>query len=137
MKSTQTVHSNHQVVVQWSDHYNLDDGLKPLDTATLLLDCVLHQFETNELDESNVAQCIIHSLFERDFMGTGKHWCSDGICCKKIDNDDNSEKTFQCSESSTWDWKDIYSVATSKATIVFSNDRLNIRVEDYSFYCAG
>lgn len=141
--------NNHTVNVQWSDHYNPDRGLMVLDTSALGLDNTLHQYERNEMDSAEVARAIIRALFARDFLGNGSHWSGDGVDCSEVvsggtaddinsDNDEKkTERTFQCSESSTWDWKDIYAVAKSKAKITLSEDRKEIRVEDYSFYCSG
>lgn len=102
------------------------------------------------------ARDILEAFFWRDFGNTGKHWDVDATTVEEIavasTHDDDAAKltaAFRVEKTATWDWKDIYSVATAKAVIQFmdgNNDDTNktqgpttavIRVQDYSYYVAG
>ena len=128
---TQTSHSVSVKIISSSDGESQPLRLPALNEA-------LYKYEMGALAEENVAGSIIHELFNRDFSGDGSHWCRDWWTCEAAERSgESAEKRFTCQESATWDWKDIYSVASAKATIVFSPDRSEIRVEGYQFYCAG
>ena len=73
------------------------------------------------------------------FVGSGKHWDRDGSSCSRIDDDTGNGEyvAYKCSCSATWDWKDIYSVATSKATIRVFVNRPLIHVVGYKYNVTG
>lgn len=133
-RATPAPQSSHSVSVKIVDSSNGES--RPLRIPSL--EKMLHKYETGSVAQDAVAGCIIHTLFSRDFTGDGSHWCRDGWTCEAVERDeDTTEKLFTCQESATWDWKDIYSVASAKARIAFSQDRREIRVEGYQYYCAG
>ena len=99
----------------------------------------IDEYEKGNLDTAGIASGIIEALFDKDFVGSGKHWDRDGSSCSRIDDDTGNGEyvAYKCSCSATWDWKDIYSVATSKATIRVFVNRPLIHVVGYKYYVAG
>jgi hypothetical protein len=91
----------------------------------------LEAYFADQLDERTLACKIIEALFERDFGGTSDRW--------DIDSADVAASaephTFELKKQATYDRKDIYAVASSKATIVFTKELITIH--EYSHYCAG
>ena len=84
----------------------------------------------------------------------GKHWDIDPASVSRLadgttsdeeagggggGNDDDNDVVvrFQAEKEATWDWKDIYSVASAKGRICFYRQRKEICVENYSYYVAG
>lgn len=55
----------------------------------------------------------------------------------KEESSDDGVIKFKAEKDATWDWKDIYSVASAKGTICFFSDHHEIRVDEYSYYAAG
>jgi hypothetical protein len=129
--------------LMWSCKYNSHHGFLPLSATTLGLDHILHRYEERLISPEECAHHIITALFNRDFngkagMGPGKHWDVDGsLVSLTQDEDCDGGITFHAKKEATWDWKDIYSVATAKATIRFLPFLQEIRVEYYSYYVAG
>ena len=107
-----------------------------LNPVSLKLTTELRNFDQGEIDARRFACYLIDALFDRDHM-KGKHWDYDPPSASPITSDDESILRFQAEKEATWDWKDIYSVATAKGTIVFFMETNEIRVEDYSYYAAG
>jgi len=83
-------------------------------------------------------------LFDQDFK-PGAHWEIGTAILDKLDplddktllDGEEGEKfeIFQAEKQAIWDWKDIYSVATGKATIKISCG--DIYIDEYSYYVAG
>jgi hypothetical protein len=107
-----------------------------------LIQRVLHEYESGLVNERKVAYELISALFYRDFM-PGKHWDIDPATIVVVDDGDDGDVSdtsvvqFAAEKQATWDWKDIYSVASAKGTICFFKDSQEIRVQDYSYYVAG
>ncbi|CAJ1936505.1 unnamed protein product [Cylindrotheca closterium] len=114
-----------------------------LDPGSLKLSAELHSFDQGEMDARRFACHLIAALFRRDHMA-GRHWDYDAPSANPItesgaeeNNSNNTIQRFKVEREATWDWKDIYSVATAKGTISFNTETNEIRLEDYSYYAAG
>ena len=130
------------VEVLISDKYNPEQGLSVFSCH----DCEgltdqLNKFHSGEINSSAIAYSIIEALFTRDFSFDPK-WDVNSATCKLLDEERDYVEgqefpvSYQCEQSATWDYKDIYAVASSKAKIVvFSRDLIHIVL--YSYYVAG
>ncbi|KAL7538796.1 hypothetical protein ACHAXR_012390 [Thalassiosira sp. AJA248-18] len=99
----------------------------------------INLFHSGKISAHALAFDIIEALFHRDFM-PGDHWDIGSAILEELDpiTDKESGKKVEIIEAekeAIWDWKDIYSVATAKATIKISSGC--IHVDDYSYYVAG
>jgi hypothetical protein len=123
--------------VYWNSYYGKDKSFRPLHTSELNdTDQKLREFQIGKITGLDLVHSLISALFHRDHPTLEKHWDYDGSNCDQISNDENSV-TFQCKCSATWDWKDIYSVATSKANIKILASNHEIYVQDYAYSCSG
>lgn len=111
-------------------------GVRGLSPQSLQLSSAFYSFEHGTTTEYTLAQEIIEALFDRDHM-KGRHWDYDPSWVTPESSDDENVVKFKAEKQATWDWKDIYSVASSKGTICFFKERREIRVEEYSYYAAG
>ena len=111
-------------------------GVRGLSPQSLQLSSAFYSFEHGTTTEYTLAQEIIEALFGRDHM-KGRHWDYDPSWVTPESSDDENVVKFKAEKQATWDWKDIYSVASSKGTICFFKERREIRVEEYSYYAAG
>lgn len=100
-------------------------------------------YESGDISSKTLAYAIIDALFYKDFM-PGEHWDIDGANIGEItavepanDGEPVDVQVFAAEKQATWDWKDIYSIASAKATIKISRASGNIYVDDYSYYVAG
>ena len=111
-------------------------GVRGLSPQSLQLSSAFYSFEHGTTTEYTLAQEIIEALFDRDHM-KGRHWDYDPSWVTPESSDDENVVKFKAEKQATWDWKDIYSVASSKGMICFFKERREIRVEEYSYYAAG
>ncbi|KAL3930472.1 MAG: hypothetical protein SGBAC_011754 [Bacillariaceae sp.] len=107
-----------------------------LDLQSLKLSEELRSFEQGDIDARQFACRLIASMFDRDHMA-GRHWDYDPPSASSIECAENNVLKFKAEKEATWDWKDIYSVATAKGTISFYMETNEILVEGYSYYAAG
>jgi hypothetical protein len=114
-----------------SDEHHPDSGFSELSPSSLHLVPDLYRFEKGDIDQRELAKSIMEALWSRDFM-PGAHWDIESASVEYA-----IEGVWDVSKSATWDWKDIYSVAKSMATIRFPIDAGEIRIENYSYYVAG
>ena len=109
----------------------------------------LYDFESGLVSGRALVLVIIDTLFYRDFM-PGKHWDIDSAVVSELSNLNSSNsisnggedvQTFSAEKEATWDWKDIYSVASAKAIIKIisnkSSGERHVYVDEYSYYVAG
>jgi len=122
--------------VRCSSKYNPDQGLKDLCIRSLGIASVIENYEQGQESPSSVARSIIEALFKRDFT-PGKHWEVEPASVRATNDTGGEAIVFDAEKSATWDWKDIYSVASAKACIRFLPAQHEIRVENYSYYVAG
>lgn len=105
----------------------------------------INLFHTGKISARALACDVINALFERDFM-PGAHWDIGSAHAEEMDpltdktlldggEEGDKMECFQADKEAIWDWKDIYSVATAKATIKISSD--HVYVDEYSYYVAG
>lgn len=88
-----------------------------LDSASLKLSVELNSSDNGETDARRFASYLIAASFDRDHM-EGRHWDYDPPSASPLaSSDDENILRFQAEKEATWDWKDIYSVATAKGTI--------------------
>lgn len=113
-----------------------DSKSKSLDPQLLNVSSELYSFEQGHMDEHTFALKLIEAMFNRDHM-RGKHWDYDPASAVKEESEDDGFVKFLAEKEATWDWKDIYSVASAKGTISFFSERHEIRVENYSYCAAG
>jgi len=135
-----TVTPNHPsgVYIIWSDKYNPSFGHQPLSVGrNNKFDTALQQFINGEVSYESTARAIIEVLFERDFSGDGKHWDSPCTYVSMVKRHNSGAESWDVERYSDWDWKDIYARARSHTVITMSGDRKRIRLDEYSFYCAG
>mmetsp|Transcript_18114 Transcript_18114/g.41900 ORF Transcript_18114/g.41900 Transcript_18114/m.41900 type:complete len:242 (-) Transcript_18114:92-817(-) len=107
-------------------------GYARVDISVLRLSDTLRDYEAGELSQTKVASEIIEAFFRRDFI-PGTHWDIDPTVVNELEDG----VLFNVSKEATWDWKDIYSVASAKATIRFLPNQHEIRVEEYIYSVAG
>lgn len=115
-------------------YYNYINEIKPND---LKLSEKLILLDKGEYDVKTIAYDIIEALFNRDFIGSGKHWCDDGTSCQEIKSEDPNIHMYDISHSSIWDWKDIYACSMSSAKIIINLSEKTIHIENYKFYTSG
>ena len=118
-----------------SDKYNPERGYTELSPISLSLGQDLCSYMTKEIGPQQMAQKIIQALFQRDF-GVKKDTRWDVDPAHAVPKDDDNI-VFEAEQQATWDWKDIYSVASSKGKIRFLDNDNIIRIEGYSYYVAG
>mmetsp|Transcript_24950 Transcript_24950/g.52245 ORF Transcript_24950/g.52245 Transcript_24950/m.52245 type:complete len:459 (+) Transcript_24950:121-1497(+) len=105
----------------------------------------INAFHSGKISACALASDVITALFHRDFM-PGTHWNIDAATVDELlldpeplvnDEEDRTKKTsvVKAEKQAVWDWKDVYSVASAKATIKISSR--DIYVDDYSYYVAG
>ena len=116
-----------------SSKYSPEQGFTDLSISLLGIALVIKQYEKEQVSTNFVASSIIESLFKRDFT-PGRHWEEEPAFVRATNGKD---LVFEVEKSATWDWKDIYSVASAKACIRFLPDQHEIQVENYSYYVAG
>jgi len=109
------------VIVRIEDRYNKEAGLKVLETLNLgSLHGQLEMFNLGQLSPEQIANSIINNLFDRD-----KKWDVDyPNCCLKespVAAGQEFPVSYSCSQSATWDHKDIYAVANSSTTVVIKS----------------
>jgi hypothetical protein len=93
----------------------------------------IHAFKEGKLSRYQLASKIIDDLFESDFQHSSRSkWDIDGATIVQ-DKDDDS--TFSVMKEATYNRKDIYAVATTKAVIQFLADE--IRIVGHYYYVAG
>lgn len=93
-------------------------------------------YHSGKISAHALAFDVINALFERDFT-PGAHWEIGTATLDELE-DGEMEGQFECfgaEKEAVWDWKDIYSVATAKATIKISSG--DIYIDEYSYYVAG
>jgi hypothetical protein len=110
--------------------------ISDLSPQALDLSSDLRSFAQGHMDEQRFAGNLIEALFHRDHM-RGDHWDYDPAYATKEESSDDGVIKFKAEKEATWDWKDIYSVASAKGTICFFSDHHEIRVDEYSYYAAG
>jgi hypothetical protein len=136
-----------------SSKYHPNSGFSELSPSSLHLVSDLYRFENGDLEQRQLATCIIDALWNRDFSN-GKHWDIDSASVSAVAaaagpntnasiegeqeyEEDDDGGCWKVSKSATWDWKDIYAVAESKGLIRFRMDAREIRIANYSYYVAG
>ena len=126
------------VEVTISDKYHKDRGYSHLKVGkgTPFYPAV-NAFATGQASMRDTAVKLIEIFFNRDFDSTGKHWDHNGPSASLLKKHDSGAESYRCECSSEWDWKDINALARSQAVITLSYDRKRIRIDDYSYYCAG
>eukprot|EP01031_Cornospumella_fuschlensis_P026537 gene26537-32071_t len=108
------------------------------ETLDLGLSAELQAFAQGSKDSEGIVSDILSKLYNLDFSGTGKHWCHDGQSINLRSEESNETvQVYDVSESSTWDWKDIYSVAKTTGVIEVNKETSTITVREYRFYCSG
>lgn len=115
-----------------SSKYSPDQGFSEISVASLNLFKILRNYEDGDVSQREVAKKIIEALWDRDFM-TGERWSVDSACVRE--HEENG--LYVAEKEATWDWKDIYAVATAKGNVRFLDHLKEIRIEMYSYYCAG
>jgi hypothetical protein len=114
--------------------------LHELSIHALKLGPAFAAYEAGTQSSQILARDIITALFARDHM-EGKHWDYDTATARRPslaeDVNPNEGEAWYAEKEATWDWKDIYSVATAKGTVRFLPNEEKIQVEQYSFYAAG
>jgi hypothetical protein len=99
----------------------------------------LADYELGILSAHNLAIGMVDELFHREFTGKAPKWDIDSaVATAQVDD----SKVFDVSKEATYNHKDIYSVASSKARIRFEEsdgggEHVVIRIEGYSYYVAG
>lgn len=118
--------------ILWSSQYDNPPTLKPVSED--LERQILEKYnDSNNYSPNSVAKLIIELLFDRDFDGKKEdRWDVDSA---SVEQKDETPASFQVEKAATYNHKDIYSVATSKATIVFGERE--ILIQNYSYYVAG
>lgn len=139
VRKLQTSHSSIKLLC--SSRYSPNDGYTTLSPSALGLGATLISYESGKLTAREVAHSIIEALFKRDFMPR-KHWDIDSatVALRSNEGDTTSGEdgeAFDVEKNATWDWKDIYSVASAKGIVRFVTGKTEIRVENYSYYVAG
>lgn len=130
------------IVVYMSDGYHTGSGDPPLNVYdmsrnTALRDVVL-EYERGTMNPATLCREIIEAFFDKEFVGNGKHWDRDGSSVSQLASSSNDEYVSYASVcSATWDWKDIYAVASSKATIRVFLQKPEIHILEYKYYVAG
>lgn len=127
--------------ISYSNKHYPDSGIQPVgNVPTKLLEKINAWSEehppSNE-DLSTVAKDVLEVLYYQEFTGSGKHWSYDGCSCAEVASASPDQHVFYCEISHIWDWKDIYAVATGKATISINLKDRTIYVHDFSYYCSG
>lgn len=132
--------------LEYSDYYH-DESKGPaswhsVDIRQLGVADLLLRFDRGEITTISMVGDLFSAFYNRDFSGSGKHWCHDGQRVCPVAVPDGVEmgpdtEAFECSESSTWDWKDIYAVAESRGICLVDKANKLIRMKDYKFYCSG
>ncbi len=107
----------------------------PLNPHTLKISSQFASYEHGQMNEQRLAHDLIEALFYRDFMD-GKRWDIDPAYAT-LESSGDGVIIYKAEKEATWDWKDIYAVASAKGMICFYADRQEIRVENYSYYVAG
>ena len=125
------------VYIIWSDKYNPERGYNPLTLSSKKFNTAMQEFINDEVSYRATACAIIEVLFERDFSGDGKHWDSPCTYASLVKRHDSGAESWDVERYSDWDWKDINARARSHAIITMSGDKKRIRLDNYSFYCAG
>ena len=121
----------------YTSKYDKNKKVLPL-SVPLLPSNFIHDFEIGLVDEMHFSHELITALFHRDFSSTSDRWDIDGSTASPVkDGEDPNVKKFTAEKQATWDWKDIYSVASAKGIICFDAQNQDIRVDDYSYYAAG
>jgi hypothetical protein len=110
--------------------------------------------ENDDARQRVVAIAVANALWARDFR-PGKHWEIESTTAQPVvdgtslKNGSSSGVGWTLHKSATWDWKDIYSVATLQGRVRFvpptvdDDDEyddtcvVTVRLEDYSYYVAG
>lgn len=127
--------------VTYTDKWHPQSGIHDVTGLPNKLKQKLNQWNDENVpssyDLSEVACDVLTLLYDRDFSGSGKHWSYDGVRASAEPSDNDDIHKFECEISHTWDWKDIYSVASGKATIFINVKARTIFVDKYYFYCAG
>eukprot|EP00978_Attheya_sp_CCMP212_P047115 scaffold421231_cov58-Attheya_sp.AAC.1 len=123
-----------------SSKYDKTAALHELSIHELNLRPAFAAYEAGTQSSQTLARDIITALFARDHM-EGKHWDYDTATTRRPslaeDVNPNEGEAWYAEKEATWDWKDIYSVATAKGTIRFLPNQEKVQVEQYSFYAAG
>mmetsp|Transcript_8427 Transcript_8427/g.12920 ORF Transcript_8427/g.12920 Transcript_8427/m.12920 type:complete len:245 (-) Transcript_8427:149-883(-) len=129
-----TIHgkSINMIRLRSSSKYSPKSGFSDLSPSSLNLTQVLRNYLYGSATQQQVAHAIIEALWKRDFM-PGKRWDIDGATVRQLEG----KGVYAVEKEATWDWKDIYAVSSSKGTIRFLDDLKEIRIENYSHYCAG
>lgn len=104
----------------------------------------INLFHSGKISAHALTFDVINALFDNDFK-YGAHWEIGTAMLDELDPLDDKTllvseegdkfEVFQVEKQAIWDWKDIYSVATGKATIKISSG--DIYVDEYSYYVAG
>jgi len=93
----------------------------------------IQAFKEGTLSKSKLAYVIIDDLFENDFKyNSRRKW---DIDCATIVQDKENEAMFSVMKEATYNRKDIYAVASTKAVIHFLTDE--IRIVGHYYYVAG
>lgn len=114
-------------------------GGKPYSNLYISETDVRHQinaFHSGKVSARALASDLINALFHRDFT-PGRHWDIETATVDELASLTDKEGTsiLNAEKQAVWDWKDIYSVASAKATIKISSE--DIYVDEYSYYVAG
>ena len=130
------------IVVYKSDGYHSGNGEAPLTVFDISRNTTLrnavHEYERGSVSAASLCSEIIEALFDKEFVGQGKHWDRDGASVTHLASSSNDEYVSYGSMcSATWDWKDIYAVASSKATIRVFLKKPEIHIVEYKYYVAG
>lgn len=124
------------IEITWQDKYHPDNGHSPLSHPSNEFTQCMEKFAAGTISMEETARYIIDALFRRDFM-PGKHWNDCGSHVKLIKTHDSGALSYYCQHTAEWDWKDICAEAKASAIISMSQDRKRIRLDKYSYYCAG
>ncbi len=99
---------------------------------------IVTKYDNKEITALTAAEQIIEWSFEDDFGSNhDSKWSYNGSRSDVLESTDPNVEMFKVECSSTWDWKDIYSVASSRAVISFNSTERTILIDDYRYYVAG
>lgn len=113
----------------YTSKYDSAESIRPL---SLFIQLDPHCADpTNPSHQQLISRHIIEKLFDRDHSA-GKRWDYDPATVECV-----APNEYQASKEATWDWKDIYAVATAQGRVCFDFELQQICIRQYSYYCAG
>lgn len=98
------------------------------------LTAVIADYDDGATTPREASNRLVELLFDRDHT-RGEHWDYGGATVEPVGEGESF--AFAVEKSATWDWQGIYRVATAKGTVTFLWEEDTIRIENYSYNCAG